>query len=411
MHDAERADPDMNDSVIADYLDGVMPSADDEAAVLDRLASDPALAADCEAQAMIHALLPMALNDSTAAAVMAKRVVAHLSRPADRPAEKPVRRQPWVVAILTAAAVLLVGLLLIPHSKPIERPWSLATSRLDLNLPDSAAQLRLVAGTRYRLGGASGPDVEIATGGIEVAIARHLSTPFIIVTPGATATVLGTAFRVQADAVGTSLEVQRGRVRLTGHSGQPVEVGPGQGSQCSVDGAAAVPQRLPPSAPILDQILPDGDLPLWRTDAVGGSRITLSETGAGGIAAKILRSGVDEDWTWFGCSTACAQDWRGATGMSFEVQADGAGLVVEVGGYRPDLGGQYYFSSAPISGLRATWQTVHIPFSAFVRYPGHAADVSGPVAPILGQIAHVGFFPGVCSHVAVRGLRLWHQPP
>ena len=397
----------MNDSVIADYLDGVMPSADDEAAMLERLASDPALAADCAAQGLIHALLPRALNDSTAATAMAERVVAHLRKPA----EKPMRRQPWVVALLAAAAVLTVGFLLTTFSKPIERPWSLATSRLDLDLPDSAAQLRLAAGTRYRLGGTSGPDVEIASGGIEVAIARHLSTPFTVVTPGATATVLGTAFRVQTDAVGTTLEVQRGRVRLAGHSGQPVEVEPGQGSQCSVDGAAAVPHLLPPSAPILDQVLPNGDLPHWRTDAVGGSRITLSETSAGEIAAKILRSGADAEWSWFGCSTACAQDWRGATGLSLEVQADGAGLVIEVGGYRPDVGGQYYFSSAPVTGLGATWQTVHIPFSAFARYPGHAADVSGPVAPILGQIAHVGFFPGTCSHVAVRGLRLWHQTP
>lgn len=404
MHDAERTDPDMKDSVIADYLEGVMPSADDEAALLERLATDSDLAADCEAQAMIHALLPMALDDSPAAAAMAKRVVAHLSKPAD----KPVRRQPWVVAILAAAAVLTVSFLLTAHSKPVERPWSLATSRLDLDLPDSAAQLRLAAGTRYRLGGASGPDVEIATGGIEVAIARHLSTPFTIVTPGATATVLGTAFRVQADAGGTSLEVQRGRVRLSGHSGQPVEVGPGQGSQCSVNGAAAVPQLLPPSAPILDQVLPDGDFLPWRTDAVGSSRITLSgPSSGGGIAAEVLRSGVDGDWTWFGCSTACAQDWRGATGLSFEVQADDTGLAVEVGGYRPGGGGEYYFSSAPISGLGAAWQTVHIPFSSFARYPGHAAKVSGPVAPILGQIAHVGFFPGECSHVAVRGLRLY----
>ncbi len=396
----------MSDVVLANYLDGELPTTADEVALLERLDTDPALAADCAGQALIHALLPVALDDEQAAAAMAARVVARLATPA----ATPVRRRPWLLAVVAAAAVLAL-VLLVPFRAAQPAPaWQIAATTIDLELPQRSAQLRIAAGTRYRLGPSPGPDVDLATGTIDVAIARPLATPFTLMTPAATATVLGTAFRVHADAQGTGLEVQRGLVSLSGSDGPPVEINAGQGSRCRRDGIAEVPHALPPMAPLLDQILPDGDPARWRTKAAGGSQLTLSNTADDGIAAAIVHGGTAADWTWFGRSLACAQDWRGAAGLSLEVQSDGPELVIEVGGFRPG-GGDYYFSSATVSASGPAWRTVQLPFSAFGRYPGHQAEVSGPVTPILGTIAHVGIFPGACSQVAVRRLRLWHLLP
>jgi hypothetical protein len=99
--------------------------------------------------------------------------------------------------------------------------------------PDRDERLRLEAGTLR---------ADIAT--------QRDGRAFVITTPHARTTVVGTRFRQSAAAEGTWLTVEHGRVRLLGGQGPEIEIAAGEAAAVATDGKAHPWTRWPDRRPI-----------------------------------------------------------------------------------------------------------------------------------------------------------------
>lgn len=143
-----------------------------------------------------------------------------------------VRR--WPLLPLAAAALLVLSLgwwALRPAPDPrwISGPASVALA--------GGGTAELEPGARWR--NEATPFLE--RGKVSLEVAPRSAAPFVLRTPQASITVLGTRFRVEVDE-DTAVAVQRGRVRLEGATGTPIELTAGGRGRCA--GGAPRSERI-----------------------------------------------------------------------------------------------------------------------------------------------------------------------
>jgi ferric-dicitrate binding protein FerR (iron transport regulator) len=146
--------------------------------------------------------------------------------------------------------------------------------------PSSRASLVFPDGTRVRLEGdaqvsavdetPAGKRLRLERGEIEVAVRpQPTGRPFVLQTPQASVTVVGTSFRLRVEGGTSRVEVSEGRVRLARTAdGRSADVAAGQYAIC----AAELSPRPLPTSPSL----PPGAMLWLRADA----GVTLAEDGA-----------------------------------------------------------------------------------------------------------------------------------
>ena len=162
-----------------------------------------------------------------------RRVMRHSARPSAQQAEQRTVRRRWSSVAFAAAAVLAcaIGLgfwALRPAAAPrwIDGPATIALAGGGSAELDRAARWRDDAAPFLDRGGAS------------LEVAHRTAAPFVLRTPHAAITVLGTHFSVQVGE-DTAVAVQRGLVRMEGTSGTAVELAANQRGRCS----GGAPQR------------------------------------------------------------------------------------------------------------------------------------------------------------------------
>lgn len=188
---------------------------------------------------------------------------AHGELTAVAPESLRKRRFAWIVSGIAAALVLATSLTLLfyQNHRASDRAASVVAVRGEVRVAfeskaqpaqvgmrlgsgqgmetgtDGGADLRLADGTTIRLSGsttmrlrsaAEGHAVELKAGGMGCDVRpQPQGKPLVFVTPHAEVTVLGTAFELTAAPVATSVQVTRGRVRVTG-AGGGIELTDGQ---------------------------------------------------------------------------------------------------------------------------------------------------------------------------------------
>lgn len=155
------------------------------------------------------------------------------SRPAVPPATRsPARRWAWrTVALLAVVAFgTLLGSLLL-RDAGFETVH--VAERQTLTLPDGT-NLKAAPGTKVRIPTRDAlREVRVIAGQLVLNVAHDPEAPFIVQTPGARVTVLGTTFGVEASETLTTVILVSGAVTLTarGEAGDPVRLAPGQSSR------------------------------------------------------------------------------------------------------------------------------------------------------------------------------------
>lgn len=128
---------------------------------------------------------------------------------------------------------------------------STGPSGIVLRYEGEATRLRLEPETRLRLaGGRDAKRLELREGEVVADVAPQRGGPLVIHAPHGRAEVLGTRLKISAVPDATRVEVQEGRVRMTGSDGRSVEV-PARHYALAADGTplAAAPIAEGPSAP------------------------------------------------------------------------------------------------------------------------------------------------------------------
>jgi len=114
---------------------------------------------------------------------------------------------------------------------------------------------------------------------------RENGSRFEITTPSAVAAVRGTAFTLQANANGTSIQVQQGAVDF-GRPGKSQRIPAGYGASVATTGSDRLRIRQLPPAPEITPVEPVvSQLPLelsWQTTPAPAHRIDIFETSSGG---------------------------------------------------------------------------------------------------------------------------------
>jgi ferric-dicitrate binding protein FerR (iron transport regulator) len=192
-----------------------------------------------------------------AAQKKAERPVAE-RRPGDRAARPPrarrsgstTRRWAWRVGAIAAVAVIaIVGVLMFSEgpSQTVVATGPGEVQQVDLA---DGSTVRLMANSRLAYSPARVADdfsrqVTLGAGRAFFEVAAS-SQPFVVETPTARTTVLGTSFGVEARAGETRVVVADGRVEVASRtaSDAPVALAPGQSSQVPQDAAPTAPEAV-----------------------------------------------------------------------------------------------------------------------------------------------------------------------
>lgn len=404
----------MNDlaSSIARYLDGVA-TAPERAALLTQLQRDPQVFAQFREDLRMHLALTSMLQPDDSGAIAA--VIADM-RPAvpngstarlirvlrprvrERGAVQRRTRVRWLV--VAAVACVALGVLLGRPTAPAGTVISLtgAVSVLRGGEPMAVAsgsplrrgdvltigahgqvawhdadgaELTLAAGTA-RLAATRGGAIMLVAGVMHAAVEPRSAggPPYRIATPYGDAEVLGTAFTLRVDELGTRLEVDHGRVRLTQTGADSaVEVGAGETAAVTPSGlesprplasststtraravgmgfqlfqrAAARPSILAWGEVVAEPAEPDG----WCLQAVNYAdnlEVYLDNRGASGAA---LFTVPDDGW------------------LSFRCRIDGAGELLCIYSQNHTTGKSVSTVIRPTTF--GSWASVRVPLSAF----------------------------------------------
>ena len=243
------------DSWIDGWIDGTLTS--DELSSLRAALADPAILAAVSARVREHQLLRVACRHS--AQVGALRVAADIAQRESTKlpgaAGAPPRRWRWVPSWSSAVAATVLAALgvytfftLTLHDRigvvsdaqaaslrpgAVVRIGDVLTTTAEGNLwlqLDHGHLVHLAAGGLLSAPVRAGEPLVLERGSLDVETTPgHGDSPCVIATPDALATVIGTRFRLQAEAGSTRLTVHEGRVRLTRRSdGKTAEVGAGE---------------------------------------------------------------------------------------------------------------------------------------------------------------------------------------
>lgn len=175
--------------------------------------------------------------------------------PTDRsPQRSPTRRSPapsprrWAWRVGVAAALVLMAVLSVVFFLPREEQTRFTTGpdevrRVEL---DDGSTVRLMAGSRLAYTGAAFDRhvaLEAGHAFFEVAASED---PFIVETPTARATVLGTSFGLQADETETRIVLADGQVEVASRRTpeRAVRLDPGQASRVAREGAPTAPTAV-----------------------------------------------------------------------------------------------------------------------------------------------------------------------
>lgn len=160
------------------------------------------------------------------------RVRRRLEESLHRPARGRVHPA-WAGGLLAAAAAAAVAVAVLRPDVPEATVAMALVSEATPSevLPTSDVHLVFqghgtVGGTEKR------PRVLWETGTLEVDVTPHQGIDLTVETREAEVRVLGTAFTVTRDALGTAVEVHRGRVAVACAAGQAAELGPGEHQSC-----------------------------------------------------------------------------------------------------------------------------------------------------------------------------------
>jgi ferric-dicitrate binding protein FerR (iron transport regulator) len=168
-------------------------------------------------------------------------------RPSARDASRRWTRRAFVGALVAAVAILVV---LVWPSTPASTTYTVAEGETNVvDLPDGS-QVRLVDDARLTHASADAFDRRVTLhrgrGFFDVQ-GRGGDTPFVVTTPTATTTVLGTQFGVEATAEQTHVILAEGRVEVGGveaASGSSVVLEPGQQSRVDREGTPSAPETV-----------------------------------------------------------------------------------------------------------------------------------------------------------------------
>jgi len=230
---------------------------------------DPALARRAGDEAGFALALAQVLREDARRRAAIAAVVAAARRPA--PATRAPALRLLVGAAAVAAAAILVLALVLRSGGPSPTELVVAAGsdgRLERGGDADAArpgsplrpgdlvvagtggvvaraadgtEVRLAAGTRLGVVGA-GPRLRLDAGALAVVAARRpVSAPLVVVTPHATATVVGTRLEVVVDDAATRVAVAEGSVRVGDARGASADVE--AGSAVVADGASLEPRR------------------------------------------------------------------------------------------------------------------------------------------------------------------------
>lgn len=200
---------------------------------------------------------------------------------------------------LAAAALLLLTLYWPTEISPTPLALTLAPSVESREPIAISESLRLsIAGNGTVGGTTSAPEIAWTQGTLTVDVDPGRGIALSVKTREATVRVMGTVFSVQRDALGTRVDVQRGRVHVACEAGSQQEIGPGETITCMPTTAAGLLARAntlkttgaPPSE-VLTAV--DAGLPLasgpFRAELLALSaqmRLASGEPAAALVAAR-----------------------------------------------------------------------------------------------------------------------------
>ncbi len=177
-------------------------------------------------------------------AEICRAVLCHLPEP-DGGAQARVRarlaaRQPagtgraWRYAgVAVAAAAAGIGVVLVlpdPGAAPMQAALASADARAELN-PSPEVALAYV-GTGSLAGTRQAPRILWEAGTVHVEVEPEQGIQLVVDTPEASVQVVGTAFDVTRDALGTEVVVDHGRVRVRCLGGEAVMLGDAESTTC-----------------------------------------------------------------------------------------------------------------------------------------------------------------------------------
>ena len=158
--------------------------------------------------------------------------VARVIRSAERSLDAPPRRRPapWLTGVVGATlGALIVGVLLWPDADPA--PRSLRAEAPIAGAIGQDVALRY-AGRGEVTGDDTHPRLSWEAGSLEVEVTPGRHIDLQVQTPEGTATVVGTGFVVNRDALGTRVDVRHGVVAVSCQDGRAAHLTAGQSLTC-----------------------------------------------------------------------------------------------------------------------------------------------------------------------------------
>jgi len=154
-------------------------------------------------------------------------------------------RRPWVYGGVTLAAAA-AGLTVVvampePGLAPVQAQLASDTERAELNPSPEVALAYQGAGSLE--GTRQAPRIVWESGTVHVDVQPDQGIQLVVATPEAVVQVVGTAFAVTRDALGTQVQVDHGRVRVSCLDGAGSMLGAGEHTTCLPTTAAAMLTR------------------------------------------------------------------------------------------------------------------------------------------------------------------------
>jgi hypothetical protein len=172
---------------------------------------------------------------------IAKAVLGHLPAPlpgaearvrARLASPRPASRRTWAYGVALAAAAAGFGLLLLPDPglAPVQARLDAVAAPVELQPSPEVALV--YAGSGRIEGTRRAPHIQWESGTVHVDVEPEQGIELEVHTAEATVQVVGTAFAVIRDPLGTRVEVEHGRVRVDCRAGGGEALGAGDSTTC-----------------------------------------------------------------------------------------------------------------------------------------------------------------------------------